>query len=318
MLKDIKRIIENNNSFVIASHKNVEADTLGSSLALYILLKTLKKKAKLINQDYIPSAYRFLPYVKKFSRSFKGKSSDIYFVLDCSDLSRTGKFEKFFNDRFIVNIDHHISNTRFGNINWVDPRSSSTSEMIYRLYRYLGVPFSKDSALCIYAGILSDTGCFSFANTSSRTHLIASRLLKFGVEAHLIYQNIYNSFSVSEVKFMINILNNIKTSMGGKIVYTYSNAWRNKKNGSDLTEYILTIMRSIESCEVAVLFKVAGSKVRVNLRSKKFADVNKVASIFGGGGHQRASAVTIEGDFVSVRKKVISTIRRIINESQKR
>ncbi len=309
MLKEIKKIIENNKNFLIIAHKNMEADALGSQLALARLLRKLGKKVFLVNADKVPSIYHFLPQADKVKQNIPDTKIDICFVLDCSDLERTGRLAKKLKKFFIVNIDHHVSNTKFGNINWIDKNSTSTCELIYRLYKFLKVSLDKESALCIYAGVLSDTGSFSFVNTSRTAHKISYELLKFGIDSSEVYQRIYNNFSLREIKFCLEVLRSIKSCYKGKIVYCETNEWKkNLKSSSELTEFILSLMRSIKDSEVAILFKYMENKVRINLRSKGKVDVNKVASFFGGGGHTCASAVTIKGTLNSVKKKVLKKI----------
>lgn len=313
-MKKIKEVIKKNKSFVVISHKNVEADALGSSLAVYLLLRKLKKNVTIINQDKNLGFYGFLPFVEKVGKKFRGKINDIYFVVDCSDIYRTGKFSNDLKGKYIVNIDHHISNACFGNINWIDPKSSSTSEMIYRLYRYLGVPFDKKIATCLYAGIVSDTGSFSFANTTTVTHQVASRLLEFKIKPEIIHQNIYNNFTLRQIRKVTDILSDLKSTSRGKVIYGIikdSKFWN--REGADTTEYVLSIMRSVHTCEVVMLFReVRRNKVRVNFRSKRYVDVNKIAFFFGGGGHVRAAAATVDGNLNSVVKTVLARVRKYL------
>ena len=311
-MRKIKKIILENNNFLVLSHKNVEADALGSSLAFYYLLKKMNKKAWILNEDTIPSSYNFLPGIKKISKNISKIDAPICFVLDCSDVDRLGKTKRFLKGRKVVNIDHHISNTRFGDVNWVDSESSSTCEMVYRLYRYLNVKLDKKIALCLYSGIVADTGSFSFGNTTSSTHKVIAELLKFNLPVNEIYQHIYHSFSFKEVLFSIRALSNIKLLKNGKIVYCIVDKTKPyKKDGSDTTEFMFSIMRAIKSVEVAILFKILDSdKVHVSFRSKRNIDVNKIASLFGGGGHLRASAVMMNMNINKAKNKVLKAVKR--------
>lgn len=312
MERRIKEIINKKNIFAVICHKDVEPDALGSSIALFILLKRLGKKVFLLNQNRIPSVYKFLPYTDKFRKTFPKNKIDICFVLDSSNLPRIGRLAESLKGRYIINIDHHISNSFFGTLNWVDAKYSSTSEMIYRLYKLLGVDLDRKSALCIYAGIVSDTGSFSYENTSSRTHDIASELIRLGISANKLYRYIYDRFTVQDIKFVARVLSRIQTRDKGRIIYAVFKDFNLEMQGKDLSEFILSFMRSIKDSEVAILFKLIKGGVRINFRSKDRVDVNRIASFFGGGGHRRASAATVYGDLEVIKRKVFKKIEELL------
>ncbi len=317
MIKKIIEIITKSKKFLITAHMNLEGDALGSELATYILLRKLKKQAIIFNNDPTPSAYSFLPYVKVIKNELKEKKFDVALVLDCSDSFRTGKVKDYLGRaKTIVNIDHHISNTYFGDVNWVDPKASSACEMIYRLCKELNI-FDKKIATCLYTGIFTDTGSFTYANTSRRVHRIVSELIKYNIHPDKIYEKLHSFCQMKDMKFIGKILLNLKTDSSSRIVWTLIKRW--PKREYDLTEVIFSIMRFLKDADVFVLFKkISKNKVRVNFRSRSKVDVNRVAKFFGGGGHKRASGVTIEDNLYSVEKKIISFIKRYTNGRNRR
>ena len=152
-LKKAIASIKRNKTFLITTHVGLEGDALGSEIAFYRLVKKLGKKAYIANEDYTPQNYGFLPNADKIMRLHSGLKNidfDCFAVLDCSNLSRCGKAGIFFADNLpILNIDHHTSNKRFGSVNWVEPEASSTAQMVYELYRKMGVKFHKEAAIAL-------------------------------------------------------------------------------------------------------------------------------------------------------------------------
>lgn len=310
--------IKTNNNFLITTHTNLEGDALGSELAFYRLLEAYGRRAIIINEDSLPYGYDFLPdinIIKKFSRYKKRIKFDCFVTLDCSDLKRCGRvFELNTEGIPILNIDHHISNTGFGDVNWIEPYVSSTCEMIYKLYKKMRLPLDRDTAISLYAGILADTGSFHYSNTSSFTHKAVSELMKYNLDTVRIYKSVYENIPFQDMELLSQILPTMRLDLQGKIIWFQikRNLLKNKRISFDLTEYILSLGRAIKGTEVAVLFKEnlgQEDEVRVNLRSQCKVDVNKIARFFGGGGHKTASGFTIKGRIEDVRRKVLNKIR---------
>jgi phosphoesterase RecJ-like protein len=317
-LKKVITCIKNNKNFLITSHTNLEGDALGSELAFYNLLKKLGKTATVINEDKLPYGYDFLPYknkILKFKDNLKNTEFDCFVVLDCSDLSRTGEVYRLNSKQNpILNIDHHISNQEFGDINWIEPHASSCSEMIYKLYKALALPLDRDTAILLYTGILTDTGSFRYSNATSFTHQVVSELLKFNLDIPQIHKSIYENIPFEDMLLLAKILPAMRREAGGKLIWFQikKNLLRNKKLSFDLSEQILTFGRAIKDVQVAVLFKEnlgVKNEIRVNFRSQGKVDVNKIACFFGGGGHKTASGATVHGKIDHVRQKVLSKIK---------
>jgi phosphoesterase RecJ-like protein len=317
-LKKAVECIKRNKRFLITSHTNLEGDALGAELSFFHLLKKLGKSATIVNEDDVPYEYVFLPGVeriKKFKQNLKNIAFDCFVVLDCSDLRRTAQVYKLNkNHKAILNIDHHISNEGFGNVNWIEPKASSCSEMIYKLYKSLRVPFDRDSALFLYIGILTDTGSFRYTNTTSFTHQAAAELAKYGIDIRQVYKNVYENIAFADMKLLAKILSGLKRQADGKIAWVQlkRSLLKKRKISFDLSEYILNFARAIKDVEVAVLFKEnlwQNGEVRVNFRSQGKVDVNKIAGFFGGGGHKTASGATIHGSIDQVRRRVLAKIK---------
>jgi phosphoesterase RecJ-like protein len=299
---------------------NLEGDALGSELATYILLKKIRKKVIICNNDPTPQIYKFLPFSGVIKNSLdKSDFFDVAIVLDCSDASRTGKIKDYLSRvKCIINIDHHISNTFFGDINWVEPDKSSTCEMLYKLCEKFKMIDGK-IALCLYTGIFTDTGNFTYANTTYSTHKIIANLMKYGIRSNKIYQALHSLCEPYDLKFIGKIISSLKFDARKKICWATIKQWKEKEY--DLTEVIFSVMRLLKDVEVFLLFKKIGkNKIRVNFRSRSSIDVNKIAQFFGGGGHKMASGTTVEDALEEAEKKIISFIKRYTNniKSKKR
>jgi len=291
---------------------NLEGDALGSELAMYTLLKKLKKKVVICNNDLTPSIYKFLPFSRVIKNEVEKDWFDVALVLDCSDSSRAGRVKDGLSKvGCIINIDHHISNTYFGDINWVEPHSSSTAQMLYRLCEKFRI-MDKNIAFCLYTAIFTDTGNFTYANTGRETHRIVTNLMKYNLHPYKIYDNLHSLCSPADLNFIGKIIASLKFDANKKVCWATITHWRDKNY--DLTEVIFQIMRLLKDIEVFLLFKkIDRNRTRVNFRSRSRVDVNRIAKFFGGGGHKRASGTTVNSNLETTEKNVISFVKRYTN-----
>lgn len=317
MLKKIIKIIEENKRFLITAHINLEGDALGSTLAVYGMLRQLKKKPLIFLNDPVPSQYNFLPYTKSVKNEIGNNKIDVAIVLDCSDSFRTGVVKDYLGRaRYIINIDHHISNTYFGDLNWVRPNASSAAEMVYKLAKKMGV-INKNIARCIYTGVATDTGNFTYANASAQAHKTVAELLKYHIKPDKIHQKIHSCCVGKDLKLIGRIMSSLKFTPNRKVCWVTIKRW--PAMDFDLSEIIFSIMKLLKETDVFILFKkITKKQTRVNFRSRSKVDVNRVAKFFGGGGHKRASGTTVNDSLEVTEKKVISFIRRYTNGKKKK
>jgi len=313
----IKKFLKNHKRFFICAHTSPEGDSLGSQLAFAFAFKSMGKNFDIVNSDRYPQEYAFLPGIDMIKTRPRYNKYDAAIILDCSDISRIGSAASFLKKGIpILNIDHHISNNYFGDINVVDGKISSACEILYNLFRKLKIKITKDMAICLYAGILTDTGSFRYLNTKASTHMAAYSLLKCGIDAVQIFRNIYESMSFSDLKLINNVLLNVKKDSSGRIAWVKikENLLKKYRPRMDLSDNILNFIRSIKGVEVSVIFREInkqGRNVRVNLRSKGRVDVNKIAQHFGGGGHKTSSGITLRNMNIDrAEKKVIGFIKK--------
>jgi phosphoesterase RecJ-like protein len=320
-LKKVIAEIKRHKRFLVTTHSNPEGDALGAELVVGGLLRSLGKQVSIVNDDPVPREYAFLPDVGRiirFSEFKKGGNFDCLLLVDCSDISRCGKVQSLRQScHSVINIDHHISNTLFGEVNWVGVSFSSASEMVYRLCRQLDYPLTSKDALLLYVGIMTDTGSFRYSNTTADTHAVAADLLSYGIPVNKVYNCVYGNIPYEDMRLLSKVLLGLKQAAGGKIVWAQveKNILRKSSLSFDVSEYILSFARAIKGAEVVVLFKEnfgGRHDVRVNFRSHGRIDVNKIACYFGGGGHKTASGCTLAGSLVKIRKTVLRKVTEVI------
>lgn len=307
IFQKIKKKIKSAKEIAIVSHFEQDGDSLGSMIALSLALKQLKKK-NLIFAASFPEEYNWLiksvNIVKKVPKHFK---PDVVFVLDSSDLGRVNMKSLFSSEPFVINIDHHMDNVHFGNINFVRD-TSSVGEMIFPLLKYLKIKTTLNIAEAIYVAIMTDTGGFRFANTKETTFRIAAQLVVKGVKPYEVVKKVYESRNVKELDVYKEALKNISYKGRGKIVYTKL-ASASKMEARRVIDFI----RTIKGTEVVLVFKSLNKDlVKVSLRSKGKVDVNRIAKIFGGGGHSQASGCIVKGREKEVIRKVLKKTRKAI------
>lgn len=303
--------IKESQKIAILSHIMPDGDNIGSSLALYTALERAGKQVAYILDDEIPRTYRFLKNSDKTQRPGTEGDFDLVIALDCGDVERLGSAKRYLEGRFVINIDHHISNTAFGDYNMVDSNASATGEIIYQIIRILGIPMDKDISECLYTAIVTDTGQFQYSNTTSVTHQIAGDLINNGVSAPEMYEKLYQNNPIEKIYLMKEALDSLEFYNNGSIsciTLTKKQIEASGAKDSD-SEGIINLAREIENVEVAIFFRELGDDgVKVGFRSKKVIDVCEIAKQFGGGGHVRASGCTVKGPIGEVKEKVVQAV----------
>jgi phosphoesterase RecJ-like protein len=310
--------IKDGRHILIASHAEPDGDSVGSLVALGLALTKLDKKITMYNPSPIPAVYRFLPGAGRIVRQIKNVDTyDLALVLDCGDLVRLGETSAEVGKiPLLINIDHHVSNTGFGHIQFIDTTACATAEIVYRLINALQIPFDKAIATSIYTGILTDTGSFRFSNTNRAAFAISKAMTDAGVEPHNVAQRVFGTYSLGRIKLLNMALNSIEISDNGKLsMMTVTRSMLNTTgtNTEDL-DGMINYARRIEDVRVAALIHEikngAGkftnmNRYHVSLRSDSSVDVAKIAGKFGGGGHSSAAGFQIESTLVALKTKII-------------
>ena len=320
-MKAVIEAIRKHRRFMVSSHVNPEGDALGSALALAALIKRLGKRAIVGNDGGIPKAFAFFPPIAQVVSRLNGQiSPEVAITVDVPILSRTGSMSRVIQRTpLTVNIDHHVSNQRFADVNWVDPKASAVGEMIYLLYRAFGVKPSREEALCLYVSIVTDTGSFRYMSTTAKVHQIASELISTGISPLRVAQDLYECHSAPDLRFLGEVLRSLKSSPDGRVVWLEVpyRLRRDRRPGPEIVDELVNFPRSVRTAQVAFVLRehTPQRTVRVSFRSKGNVDVNRIARRFGGGGHMAASGCTIPGTLAQARGRVLKVVRQELKKS---
>ncbi len=316
-IRQIVEAIRARQRFVLSSHSRPDGDSIGSQLAMAYALRALGKEVEVINADPAPPPLMAFPGVPDVRiASHADGEFDAAIIMECSDLARTGVagLERF----FVVNIDHHPGNSRFGQINWFDPGAAACGEMVFDVVRALGVSLTVEMATHIYLAILTDTGSFHYSGISPRTFDICREALEAGVDPVLVARNVYDSNNLGRLKLFGAVLSAMQIDPAGRIAIVYVNHQMARAAGGtyDDTEGLVNLPLTVKEIQAVVFFKQAeGDEYRVSMRSKGVIDVGAVAKEFGGGGHKNAAGCTVTGAIETLRKLFVDKIGGAI-ESQ--
>lgn len=315
-MKDAIELINKYNNIFICSHVQPDGDSLGSTLALSMAIKKLKKKSyvNIIKVDNIPSDFHFLPNIDMIKEHDHNEEVELFIALDSSDKERLGVGVEFLSKaKSVINIDHHVTNENFGDVNIVLPTSGSTCELVYEFIKHMNIELDKDIATCLYTGINTDTGRFMYSNTTYETHMIISELIKTGIDIYDINMNIYQNRTLEKTKLFIEALNKLELYSEGRVgLVTVTQEMLDKTNASmEDSEGIVSFVRDINTIEVACLLKeISEDEIKVSLRSKRHVDVAKISTKFGGGGHIRAAGCTINKALNTAKEMILKEISK--------
>jgi phosphoesterase RecJ-like protein len=305
--------------FLVTAHIDPDGDAVGSCLALALALRHIGKTPEVVLDSPLPDTLRFLPGASATLRPDQvRKKFDAAFVLDSSSLDRAGSVpERCLNPGAkIAVIDHHWGNDGFGDVRLVNPEASATAELVYDLIEFLRIPISPEIAEGLYAGILSDTGGFRYANTSSRTLRLAARLVEHGARAPLVADALYATKTAPSLRILGLALASLETRSGGRIgAMTISRDMFEQAGATpEDADGIVQYAKALAGARVGMLVQeVAPNEIRASLRSDGTVDVNQVASLFGGGGHRNAAGLRVRGDLQQVRNDLYEALERAMN-----
>ena len=319
-LSQIAEYILKGKKIGITYHVSPDGDAVGSVLALLNALRSLNKECYVISKDSVSDNLKYLKGSDEITGDITEAKdeTDIIVVLDCGNLDRVSANLEEFTGK-IINIDHHLSNDKYGDINYIDSKAAATAEIIFELVNIMGIDFSienditKDIGTCIYTSIVTDTGGFRHSNVTDRTHNICSTLKKINVNNTFIYQSLFDNKEFNRIKIIGKALSKMELILGGKVALIELNKTFADEFGGEIgdTSDIISYGLQIKGVEVTLLLKEVEDGVKASLRAKSYVDVRKIAEVFGGGGHVRASGIKIKNVSMEEAKY------EILNEIQK-
>jgi len=317
----ILEVIRENQTFCIVGHIRPDGDCIGSQLALAYALRNEGKTVACWNQDTIPEKYRFLNADSLMEKPKRGEKFDCVISLDCANYERLGRVGECINDRkILINIDHHESNPRYGDVNWVSPREPSTGELLYRMFKIARWPVNKAMADCLFTAVSTDTGSFQYPTTRPGTFHAGAELVAKGANLAKICNEVYQSYPLSRAKLLKHVYSKFRLTAGDRIAWFWLKKADFTRTGaeSDDTEGLIDHIRAIEPVVVACVFEEIDPQLtRISLRSKDTrVNVNEIAAQFGGGGHPAAAGARIAGSPLSAQRRVLSAIKKALNAVQ--
>jgi bifunctional oligoribonuclease and PAP phosphatase NrnA len=304
--------------FVTAvTHKDADGDTLGSALALALTLEPLGKSVPVLSSPPVPGAWWFLPGIERVNRNAPPGNGPV-FIFDASDASRAGAYESVVTQApVVVNVDHHVSNTRFATINLVSTEAASAGELVYDLLKAWKLNIPPAAASCLYATILSDTGGFRHDNTSAHALRSAAELVQLGADPVMMARGLFKSRPASSLRMQGRILQGLHYEFDDRLVWgSISQAGlRDSGATTDQADSAIDQLNTIRGQELAILFKEAGPNVtKVSIRSRDQVDAAELAGKFGGGGHRRAAGIELALPLREAEAKVLAEVRARMND----
>lgn len=317
--EEIGAVFENHQSFVLISHVRPDGDAIGSQLALGFALMAAGKSVRLINEDGLPDNLAFMAGSEKIELPpSEPLDVEVAIALDTATKPRLGDraLHAASKAKIWLNIDHHISNPKYGDFNLIDSTSPATGQILYQLITALALPFPAETRDAIYVAVSTDTGSFQYPSTTAETYDMAADLIRRGLDVGGINSSIYDNYPFRRVELMRALLNTLETSADGLVA-----SWELRDQVRiDLallpedSEGLIDIIRAIRGVQLAVFFEeLVDGKIRVSMRSKdRRLDVCKIALEFGGGGHALAAGIRMKGPLETAKAQVLAAIQRHI------
>ena len=319
MMKKIIQQLASSDRVLLASHSNPDGDAIGALLATGIALEKLGcGEVVLYNESAIPAVYRFLPSVDRIQKQLTDLNRfDTAVILDCGDLSRVGSIAQAIKAiPAIVNIDHHITNTQFGQFQLVDVDACATAEIVYRLIQCMDIEIDTAMATAIYTGILTDTGSFRFSNTNQAAFSICETMVAAGVKPSQVAQHVYGTYSLGRIKLLNLALDSIEISSNGQLSIMTVTREMLADTGTqpEDADGLINYARRIQDVKMAALIHELESsgapgdqkRFHVSLRSDGSVDVSRIAMDFGGGGHAGAAGFSMESSLLEVKQTIFN------------
>lgn len=308
----------------LLAHESPDGDCIGSALGLAHLLHQFGKECVPACADRAPQNLSFLPGIETLQQTLSDEAFDLVIALDTGDLKRFGRLyedhKAFLDKATILNIDHHISSEGCGQVNIIDTKAAATAELIVLFQIQAGLQMTRDAALCLLTGVITDTSSFQFTNTTPRTFEVAAMLLRAGAIPETVVQPIYRTRPLAQVRLQAMILANAQTSCGGRLIWSQASRETLAAAGAteEMDDNTPGLLRDIEGVQVAAFFKsyCDPNLTRLSLRCAapfNAAEICQRVSNGEGGGHARAAGATFHLPIEEATKLVLSELERVMN-----
>ena len=314
-LDEILKQIQKVEKIVILTHESPDGDAVGSSLAMKLILEKLEKKADVIIPEY-SRLFNFLPSAEEIMIDSEIKNYDLAISVDCATLKRMAKKEYFENAKSTIVIDHHGSNTMYGDLNYVNPASPACCEVIAGMVKSYEIDITKDIGTCLMTGIITDTGGFRHVGITPETFEFTADLIRLGVDVPDIYKRTLNTKTRTNFELTKKVMDRMEILEDGKVTFTYMNKQDEEEVGAEPGDHegLVEIGRDIEGVEVSIFIRQKENEdaYKVSMRSGNKVNVSDICFLFGGGGHPRAAGALIQGNVEQVKEKLMKEVRKAL------
>ena len=308
---EILNIINKANNIAIVTHESPDGDAIGSSTAVYLLLKQLNKKADLIIKEYA-NIFNVISVLNESIREPRNLIYDLVIVVDSANAERLNEIDIVKSAKYIINIDHHISNNLFGTYNIVEGNSPACCQVLIKLFKNLKIKIDKEIATSLLVGIITDTNGFRNQSTNKETFMAVADILDLGINLSNIYRKVLSTNTLSQFKLKKIADNRLEFFENGKIAFTYITEDDKKSVGAKIGDHegIVDIGRSIEGVEVSIFLHEKDGMYKVSLRSNSYVNVSEIGIMFNGGGHINAAGFASTLSLLDLKNKLIEEVTK--------
>ena len=315
-MREIAQTLRSARRILMSLHRQPDGDSIGSTLAIALGLRRLGHQVTVASPDPVPHAYDFLPGVETivpWQQVVPGQY-DLVALYDCADERRAGAPSPLTDYAArILQVDHHATNSRYGDVVFVDPLAAASAELAHRTLEVLGVTVDRDLAILLYVGLETDTGGFRYATTTPASHRLAARLLDAGIDPGEVSELVYERQTVGGLRLLGMALHSLRLRPDLSLAYFVLSDEDFREAGATVQDAetigIVDYARRLEGVEVAALLRSEGAgEVKLSLRSKGAVDVSALAARLDGGGHARAAGATIQGDLARAEEVLLQLL----------
>lgn len=313
-LDNILEEINKAETIVILTHENPDGDAIGSSLALYNSLKQIGKNPDVIIPEY-PRTFEFLPGADEIKKESDVEKYDLAISVDCATIKMLNGFVKYFEDaKTRISIDHHSTNTMFGDLNYVSPDAPACAQILLVVLEYFKVDITKEIGTCILAGIITDTGGFKYSGVTAETFEFVAWLANKGINVPKVYRKVLQIKTRANFELNRIAANRLEFYEDGKVAFTYITKEDEEKVNSESGDHegIVETGRDIEGVEVSIFLRETDKGCKVSMRSNEYVNVSDVCLLLGGGGHIRAAGATMQCTIEQAKEKILRQIKAVI------
>ena len=313
-LDNILEEINKAETIVILTHENPDGDAMGTSLALYSALKQMGKKPDIIIPEH-PRNFNFLPGIGEIKRETDVEKYDLAIAVDCATIKMMNGFVRYFEDAKVrISIDHHSTNTMFGDINYVSPDVPACAQILLVVLEYFKVEITQEIGTCILTGIITDTGGFKYSGVTAETFEFVAWLLNKGINVSKIYRKALQIKTKSNFELGRIAADRLEFLEDGKVAYTYitlEDIQRVNAESGD-QEGIVETGRDIEGVEVSIFIRETDKGCKISMRSNEYVNVSDLCLLLGGGGHTHAAGASMQCTIEQAKEKILMQLKAVL------